>query len=196
MKEDEFSHAFFRLLNFFRKYRRELIVGLITVLLIIIGFSGFTLWKEYSLSNNNKLLGKYLNSDKLDVSKLPGKWKPLYYIESASRLIENGKLSEAERELQTMPKKKGDFFYYKYLLLCGEINFQRKDFNKALQYFKEIENDKPENFPWEIALIKIGDCYWKMNKPDQAKYYYNRVTIDFPDSYFSIDAQNKLNKLQ
>lgn len=102
------------------------------------------------------------------------------------------KYDEAEKyfttALKTLPKN-SPYFAYVYSNL-GDIAMQKKQFNKAMNYYQKALDYEPENIN---ALIGYGYTLEKTDKKDSAiKYYKQALDIDFSN----IAARKNLIRLE
>ncbi|MGH1386908.1 ATP-binding protein [Kordia sp.] len=79
---------------------------------------------------------------------------------------------EAEKEFEQIST---DFIFYPLVrMILGEIALEREQYQKALNYFKEIENIKDiDKFGIVASIIEdnIGVCYIHLEKYDKAEVY-------------------------
>jgi signal transduction histidine kinase len=84
---------------------------------------------------------------------------------------------EAKKELHLISSK--FTFYFKVRLSLGEIALKQDEFNKALQYFQEIEKSPYKvnyGFKRSTVLHNIGLCYLHLKKFDNAEIYLFKST--------------------
>jgi len=64
----------------------------------------------------------------------------------------------------------------------GQLYFKQKEYNKAIDQFKQNLSLNPQNEKWLVpeAYFQIGRCYLKLgNKQEAQKYFDNAMDIDY-----------------
>lgn len=93
------------------------------------------------------------------------------------------KLIQKERQfskLQTAIQSKTGNSFEEYLEL-GTLLLNKKLFGQAIKYFKLAIYNCDDLILLGNIYNNIGYCYFKQNKFDQAKYYYNEALLYLPD---------------
>jgi tetratricopeptide (TPR) repeat protein len=93
-------------------------------------------------------------------------------------------LNEAHRSLTTAKAIKNDDFEVNYNL--GMLEFQRKVFDKAVQYYQQARQKDPENVP---ALRGLGHSLFKLKKYKDAMNFIRKAIELAPDdkeSFFTL----------
>lgn len=197
IKEDELAISLKWLTKFFRENQREILIGFSIVALAIIFFFGYKTYSQIITSRENVTLGRFISGNtNLSPEKLPSRWRPFGHIKVASDLYSQGKTKEALEEISKIKTNKKDIHYYQMLLLKGDILKSMGDFEKAIQEYKKITLEKPKNFPWEIAILRMAICYKEMGKKDDAILSLRRIVGEFPNSPYTTEAEELLNRLQ
>src|SRR4030095_3901858 len=82
----------------------------------------------------------------------------------------------------------------------GQLYFKQKDYNKAIDQFKQNLSLNPQNEKWLVpeAYFQIGRCYLKLgNKPEAQKYFDNALDIDYEYDFkdgMDLKIKNELTK--
>ena len=97
--------------------------------------------------------------------------------------------------MSKFPKKPKDFFYYQSQVLKSEVYFIREEYEKAVNILLKIEEEKPKDFIFDYVLYKIGQCYEKMGKSNNALTYYQKLQNDYPQSFYALNASQKIRYL-
>ncbi|RUT79275.1 tetratricopeptide repeat protein [Ancylomarina longa] len=85
-----------------------------------------------------------------------------------------------------------DEAYYKK----AEIYLSEKKIEKAIYNLNLIVNKYPYNSLADKALFQLGTVYEKQSQKEKAINSYKLVLTKYPDSIFSIEARDRLHKLQ
>ena len=79
------------------------------------------------------------------------------------------------------------------LMQLGNSLMELKEWESAIKAFSKIFKNKVNAYLHPIVMTKMGLCYEKMNKFDEAKKIYNDVLKKFPKSFSASHAQSYLN---
>ncbi|MCW8894236.1 tetratricopeptide repeat protein [Sulfurimonas sp.] len=97
--------------------------------------------------------------------------------------------------------------YYKHLIkknykparshyMAGEINYNRKNYAKAIAYFKESAKLYSKASYMPILLLHTAISMDKTGDKENAKTFYNAVISKYPDSSQAIEAKSKLDLIK
>ena len=73
---------------------------------------------------------------------------------------------------------------------------KRKAYEGALDRLQEIIDTHPGFSRMDEVLYLMGEANLKLNKPEEAADYYNRLLKEYPDSEFLKKAREKLEKIK
>jgi len=91
---------------------------------------------------------------------------------------------------------KGQQIYDDVLFASGQLLEQQEQYDKALQNYEEILQGKEDLFK-DDALFRIARIYeTELEDEEQAQKYYKRIIIEFPASYWFVDARKYYRKLR
>lgn len=109
------------------------------------------------------------------------KSSPLYsqaLYELARTRIQNVEDDKAEKVLaQLLENPKDSLYYYKALIEMGMINANRKDYDKALEYYKTVVEKAPVTEEGQSALAGIENIYQSTNRPQEFLAYLDKVGL-------------------
>jgi len=207
LKEDEFVTTVGKIVNFAKKRVRELIVLIVVIVLVILIFVGARLIKIQNIKKESRLLGQILelraeldeNPEKVgELEKLAdkGKFSRLAYLGLASYWVEKGDSDKAEESLQEITKGKKDIFYYQAQDLLAQIHMKRKDFDKALEIYKKIEEEKPKEYAMDAILFRQAEALEQKGDIEEALILYKKIQEEYPQTYFGYDAAQRIEKLE
>ncbi len=76
----------------------------------------------------------------------------------------------------------------------GECYFGLRDYNTALESFQKVlvfgESNKSDD-----TIMMIGRCYYKLNDKINAKFYFNKLLLDYPKSEYVSKARLHIARL-
>jgi predicted negative regulator of RcsB-dependent stress response len=207
LKEDELVTTVNKIVAFLKKHTRELFTFGIVVLLIFLIIIGSKFMRLQSTKKENRLLSQILkvnselNENPENVAKLEelagnGKFTRVGYILLATHWIENGDLDKAVASLEKIKKSKKDLFYYRAQDLMATIQFKRKNYDEAIEIYKQIEKEKPKDFSLEVILFHRAEIHEEKGEKEEALTLYKRIQEEFPQTYYSMDASRRIEKLE
>ena len=87
--------------------------------------------------------------------------------------------------------------YDDILLQKAKLAQKHREYEKAIEYLVTIHAKHGKDVLGDDAVFRMGDIYERyMNKPDDAKKYYEMLIIEYPGSTFVQTARNRLAALQ
>ena len=99
-------------------------------------------WAEQKMIEINRAYNACINRCKPDVSRIPGG-----RFSEVRLLIEAGQLSRARQLMCAMDERGAEWNYH-----FGMMLFERKDYEKAIVYFRIACRQSPDNATYEKAL--------------------------------------------
>ena len=75
----------------------------------------------------------------------------------------------------------------------GDYYFKEKNYKAALARYQDALDYKPK---YALANFRLGQCYEKLNQPDQAIVHYHEYLKILPDGPYSKQAKKALEKLE
>jgi tetratricopeptide (TPR) repeat protein len=94
-----------------------------------------------------------------------------------------GKTEEAENIF--LKAFRSSYNFYEIPFYLGKIEFDRKNYKKALEYFLKAESVKPES---AVVLNYIGEIYLMDNDLDKAYHAYKKSLKFHPDNPYALSA--------
>jgi len=207
LKEDEFVSTVNKIFRFLKKHTRALLAFFSVILIIFLIIIGARLVGLQSLKKENRLLSQILelsselydnpeNVDKLEELAGNGKFTRLAYIQLATYWIEQGDYDKATASLEAMKKSKKDFLYYRAQDLMATIQVKRKNYDEAIEIYKKIEKEDPKDFSLEVILFHRAEVHEEKGEKEEALALYKRIRDEFPQTYYSMDASQRIEKLE
>jgi predicted negative regulator of RcsB-dependent stress response len=207
LKEDEFVSAVNKFVHYVRDHTKKIKAFFIIVLAAVVVFFGVKALSTQSQKKERQLLtqildlqsdlsGKPENLAKLEELAGSGKFSRLGYIALASYWMENGDLDKAQAYLENIPKKPKDVFFYQAQDLLGQIHFKQKDFDKAIEIYRAIEDDDPESYSLDVILFHRAEVHEEKGETDEALALYRKIQEEFSQTYYGFDASQKISKLE
>ncbi len=207
LKEDEFVHTIQRVIDFAKKRSRELIIGAAAICVILLIVVVVRAIQSQSIRRESRILGEILEKsaqlqespDK--VSELEqlggeGKFSRMAYIKLASYWMEKGDIEKAKSSLAKIPDRRKDLIYYQGLDMMGQVYIENKEYDKAIELYKKIEEENPEDYALDPVLFRQAQAYEQKGELDAALELYKRVQEEFSQTYYGVDASQKVKELE
>jgi len=123
---------------------------------------------------------------------------PLKRFAYADLLLFQNKDKEADALLDSIvtnyPKHP---LYDDILLQKAKLAQKHREYEKAIEYLATIHDKHGKDVLGDDAVFRMADIYERyMNKPDDAKKYYEMLVVEYPGSTYVQTARNRLAALQ
>ena len=105
-------------------------------------------------------------------------------------------MEKAQIYLEKIPKKPKDLVFYQAQDLLGQIHFKRKDYDKAIEIYRAIEEDDPESYSLDVVLFRRAEAHEEKGETDEALALYRKIQQEFSQTYYGFDASQKISKLE
>jgi predicted negative regulator of RcsB-dependent stress response len=207
LKEDEFVTVFNRAIHYVKEHTQQIYVFIILAVAVALIFVGGKFISGHSQKKEGRLLAQILDlqsdlkSQPENVAKLEeiageGKFSRLAYIVLAAYFVESGDLDKAQAYLEEIPQKRKDIFFYQAQDLLAQIYFQQKDFDKAIQVYRTVEEENPTAYSLDVILFHMAEVYEEKGETEEALALYRKVQEEYSNTYFGFDASQKVRKLE
>ncbi len=207
LKEDELVSTVNKIIRFFKartKWFVALVVLIATFLLIFAGIklvTGENRKKESRLLTQIIDLHAELNNNPENVARLEelagdGKFSRLAYLLLATYCMENGDQDKAQSYLEKMPERRKDILYYQAKDLLAQIHFKRKNYDKAIEIYKKIEDEDPKDHSLDVILFHRAEVHEEKGEFEEALVLYKKIQEEFTETFYGYDAAQKIRKLE
>jgi len=207
LKEDEFVSIVNKIFHYVRDHTKELMTLGVLVLFLVVIFFGVKYVSRQSqrkegqkltqiLDLQDDLTNKPENLAKLEELAGRGKFTRLGYIYLSSYWIENGDLEKAQIYLENIPKKPRDIVFYQAQDLLGQIYFKRKDYDRAIEIYRAIEEDDSASYSLDVVLFHRAEVHEEKGETDEALALYRKIQQEYSQTYYGFDASQKVSKLE
>lgn len=207
LKEDEFVSTVNKIVRFVKERTKELVALAVLLAALLLVFAGFKIVtgenrkKESLLLTQILNLHSELNNKPENVAQLEelagdGKFSRLAYLLLATYYVENGDYDKAQSYLEKMPENRKDTFYYQAQDLLAQIHFKRKDYDKAVEIYKKIEEADPKDHALDVILFHRAEVHEEKGEVEEALALYKKVQEEFSQTYYGFEAGQKVRKLE
>jgi len=207
LKEDEFVTTVNKIVRFVKERTKELVALAVLILVVFLIFVGIKFVRGENKKKESLLLTQILNlhsklnDNQENVAKLEelaggGKFSRLGYILLATYWMENGDYDKAQTYLEKIPEGRKDIFYYQAQDLLAQVHFKRKDYDKAIEIYKKIEEEDPKDHSLDVILFHRAEVHEEKGEVEEALALYKKVQEEFSQTFYGFDASQKIRKLE
>ena len=207
LKTNELSDFLNRVYEVVKKRAREVAYAVAVLVFIFLVFLVSRFIKAQNLQKQSQLLAQ-INEINLSLDENPerieelkemagkGKFARMGYIYMARYEIEKGELDKALNTLEEIPGSKKDIIYYQCQLLKADIYYRKKEWDRALEIYQKIEDEKPAYFALDVVLFKKAEIIAEKGDTEKALELYRSLSEDYPQTYYGYEAYQKTEQLE
>lgn len=206
LKEDEMAHGLSWLVEFSKKYRREILVAAGALAFAAAVFGALVLVRSHSRSVQSRAIGEVgdlaaeviQKPEKLtDLEKLAvkGPASRLANLELARYWAERGDWAKAESYLGRIADGRKDLLHYQAEDLRAQVACGQKDFDRAIAIYKRIGDEKPKVYPLDAALFHLAESHELKGETKEALELYKKLQGEYAQSYYGYEASLKVGRL-
>jgi predicted negative regulator of RcsB-dependent stress response len=207
LKENDLLVSIKKLVNFVSRNKNKFIGAVIVIMVVIVVFIGIRVIKSYSQKKEARLLTDLfemrseIDSNPEAIYKIKelagnGKYSRVAYIILAGYWIEKSDFDKAENLLKKIKKNKKDIFYYQSQDLLAQIYHKQKKYDKAIEIYKRIEEEKPKEYVLDIILFRHAQAHEEKGEIEEALLLYKEIKEEYSQTYYGYDASRKIEQLQ
>ncbi len=207
LKEDEFVSTLTKIFEFGKKRIKELSIGIGAVMLVLLAFLISNAIKAQSVKRDSRVLAEILAvSDQLesDPGKLAelealagnGKFSRVGYLKLASYWIGQGDMEKAKSYLERIPDGRKDITYYQGMDMLAQIHIGDSEYDKAIAIYESMEEEAEKGYPLDAVLFHKAEALEGKGELDSALKLYRRVRDEYSQTYYGMDASQKVSELE
>jgi tetratricopeptide (TPR) repeat protein len=207
LKEDEFVHTLQRVFDFAKERSRELIIAGVAVGIVLVVVVAVKAIQSQSMKRESRVLGEILdlsgqlNDSPEKVAELEqlagdGKFSRIAYLKLAAFWVEQGDQDKAKSALAKVSGMRKDLVYYQAQDMMGQIYIENKEFDKAIEVYKKIEEENPKDYALDAVLFRQAQAYEQMGELDTSLGLYKKVQDEFSQTFYGYDASQKVKELE
>lgn len=206
LKEDKFQQIITKSVDFIRDHVKEISLAGAGLAFIVLVFVVIQVINAQNLKKQNVILDQIrkLSSEVADkpenlqaLENLAGngKFSRIAYLELAKYWFEREDYAKAKSYLENITGKK-DIFYYQAEDLLAQVFINQNDYDQAIEIYKSIENENPENYVLDAVLFHLAEALEKKGEIEEALALYERIKEKYPQTYYGYDATAKVTELE
>jgi len=206
MKEDGLAVGLNKALHFFKAWQKQLLMLAGVVGLAALIFLGIGLVRSHSFSAQSEVATQILKL-RADLEQKPENLAPLEklagsglsgrlaHVELATYWIEKGDLDKAAASLKEVTGRPKDFIYYQAQDLAAQVEIRRKNYDRAIEIYKNLEAEQTAAYPPDALLFHRAEAHALKGETKEARELYQRLQTEFSQTYFGYEASIRAGKL-
>lgn len=207
LKENELATGLSRFIQWVKKHEKKfmaLALGLVALLAIIVGVR---LLLQYQRSREAGYLSQVLalkaelgqkpeSLARLETLAQKRKYGRIASLVLATHYLEKNELDKAEQILSGVKDRGRDLVHYQILDLYAQVLSRRGQADRAVEIYRQMEKEKPEDYPLDVILFRLAETYEKAGQKDQALNLYRELQSGYQNTYYGYQAALKMMKLE
>jgi len=206
LQENEMTHGLSWLLEFMKKWQKELKIVGTAVGFAAVVFLALLLVRSHNHAVQSRIIGEVnalaaeagQNPEKLaELEKLAGKgrYARLADLELAKYWAERSDWAKAESALERVPGSRKDLLYYQTQDLRGQIALGKKDYDTAIAIYGKVRDEKPKVYPLDAVLFRLAESHELKGEMKEALEIYRKLQEEYTQTYFGYEASLKVGRL-
>ncbi len=206
LKEDEMAHGLSWLVEFTKKYTREITIVAGALAFAAVVFGALVLVRSHNRSVQSRIIGEVgdlaaeaaQKPEKLaELEKLAGGGRAarLANLELAKYWTERSDWAKAETYLGRAAGSRKDLLYYQTEDLKAQVALGKKEFDKAIAIYEKMRDEKPKVYPLDAVLFHLAESHELKGETKEALDIYKKLQEEYPQSYFGYEASLKAGRL-
>jgi len=207
LKKDEFVSTVNKIVRFVKERTRRLVAFLVLIAVLLLIFVGLKFVTRENRKKESRVLTQILNlhaelnNNPGNIAQLEelagdGKFSRLAYLLLATYCVENGDHDKAQSYLEKMPERRKDILYYQAKDLLAQIYFKRKNYDKAIEIYKKIEDENPNDYSLDVIFFHRAEVHEEKGEFEEALVLYKKIQEEFPQTFYGYEAAQKIKKLE
>jgi len=207
LKEDPLKIFVKKLLDAIRGFKKELLIGVAIIVGVVITILAISVFQYFSAAKENTLYSEGLKIKNATDLKLDEKIAKLKEVESkngissanqlflASLYFEKGDIESAKQVMANFPKSRIDMINQQKNLIDADILAAAGNIQEGIEILNKMLADSKSEVGKDFLLLKIARFQVKAGQKDAATGNLNRLFEEFPQSRYTMEAQNLLESL-
>jgi len=206
IKEDEFVSGLNKAVHLYETYKKEIFIGLAVIALLLVLVLGIRWVQSVNRRKESEMVGQILtlrkemetkpeNLAKIEQLAAKKKTSRMASLLLATYWMGKGDPVKSRTCLEKMDLKPKDLLSGQGRDLLGQVYALQKEYDKALDVYKKMEEDKLKEYTLDIILFHKAEVLAMKGEKDEALALYKKVQADYPQSYYSLEAGEKVRRL-
>ena len=206
LKENEMQEGFSWFVDFYDKYRREILMAGVVAAVAIVVFGALFLIRSHTRAVRSRAVGEVVslaqelptkpaNLGRLETIASAGPAARLACLELAGYWACQGDAAKAESYLGRIPAAPKDDIYYQAEDLRGQLLVKKKAYDQAIAVYQKVREEKPKSYPLDVVLFHLAETYELKGQTKEALDLYSTLQADYSQTYFGYEASMKAARL-
>ncbi len=207
LKENELATGLSQFVRWVKKHEKKFMaiaVGLVALLAVIIGVRFLLQYqksREAGYLSQVMALKADLDKNQENLARLENLAKKRKYgriasLALATHYLEKNDLDKAENILSGVKDRGSDLVHYQILDLYAQVQSRRGQYDKAIEIYRQMEKEKPTDYPLDVILFRLAETYEKAGQKDQAISLYRDLQSGYQNTYYGYQAAMKMMTLE
>jgi predicted negative regulator of RcsB-dependent stress response len=207
LKENELATGLSRFVKWIKKHEKKFraaAVGLVALLVVLVAVR---LLLNYQKGQEARYLSEVLalkadlkqkpeNLAKLEELSQKKRYERMASLALACYYLEKNDLDRAEQILARVKDTGRDLVHYQILDLYGQIQIKRGNYDQAIEIYRQVEKEKPDDYPLDVVLFRLAEACEKKGDREQALNVYRDLQANYQNTYYGYQASLKLVSLE
>ncbi len=208
LKEDPLKIFVKKVLDAVRGFKKELLIGAAIIAGVLVVILAIAVFQYFSAAQENTLYSEGLKIRNATDLKLDDKIAKLKEVESkggissanqlllASLYFEKGDIESAKELMANFRKSNIDVINQQKKLIDADILAASGKVQEGIDILNKMLADSQSEVAKDFLLLKIARFQVKAGQTEAAVSNLNRLAEEFPQSMYSMEAQNLLETLK
>ncbi len=207
LKENELATGLSRFVLWVKKHEKKFMAIALSLVALLTIIVGVRLLLQYQRSREAGYLGQVLalkaelgqkpeSLDRLENLAQKRKYGRIASLVLATHYFEKNDLVRAEQILSGVKDRGRDLVHYQILDLYAQVLSRRGQPERAVEIYRQMEKEKPEDYPLDVILFRLAEAYEKAGQKDQALSLYRELQSGYQHTYYGYQAVLKVMKLE
>jgi len=206
LQENEMRHGLSWLVEFVKKWRKELTIVAAAVAFAVVVLGALVLVRAHGRSVQSRVIGE-VSAVAAEAAQKPeklaelerlageGRYARLANLELAKHWTERGEWAKAEAALGRIPGSRKDLLYYQAEDLKAQVACGKKDYDSAIAIYRRIRDEKPKVYPLDAVLFRLAETHELKGETKEALEVYKKLQEEYSQTYFGYEASLKVGRL-
>ncbi len=206
LKENEMQEGFSWFVEFYEKYKREILIAGVVAAFAIVVFAVLFLIRSQAQAVRSRAVGEVVslaqeleakpaNLSRLETLASGGTATRLACLELAGYWAGKGDAAKAESYLGRIPAAPKDDVYYQAEDLKAQLLIQKKEYDKAIAVYRKVREEKPKAYPLDAILFHLAEAYELKGQTKEALDLYTTLQSEYTQTYYGYEASMKAARL-
>lgn len=208
LKEDPFVRIVEKIIDFLRRFRREILLSLAFLLLAVLIIIGILFINSAGVSKENRLLadaqrikneaGISLDEKITRLNRIEAKRgiSSVTHLYIAVLYFQKGDFQKAGDALDKSPDSKLRIINDEKALLQAEILNARGNYKEALDRLNILAGDSKTELSKDYILFKTAQIQFLNDRKEEALQNFRKLSNEFPSSQFQSEAREYISRIQ